>query len=193
MKFSLCSFETRAHQQLDRVRTVINQERKLLLLGLGEILQDPFGRVHAPRRAPDASTNSQVVFGAHGFGDIAQAVVAAFSPTTFEFDGVKRNIDLIVYHDQILDSDSEELCSVRYRATGKVHVNHRFGQHDPWTANAHASFNNLRPRRVGFEFRADPVGQLIEHHLPDIVSIASVAGPGIPESGYEPSAITHDA
>jgi hypothetical protein len=44
---------------------------------------------------------------------------------------------------------------------------------------------------VGLERSADSGGEFVQHHLPDIVPIMTVAGPGIPEPDYKPGVATH--
>src|SRR5690606_38159896 len=39
---------------------------------------------------------------------------------------------------------------------------------------------------------ADPLGQHLKCHLADIMAVSGVAGPGIPEPGYEPDVIRHE-
>lgn len=155
-----------------------------MLFRLREILQDPFSRVHASWWTTNSCANAQIVFGTHCFGDIAQTVMSTFSPATFEFDGVKRNIDLIVNDDQVINVDSKNLAAL---ATGPPE---RFINTVGLASTMRGPPTPIWPSTIcdreewRFEFRSHTVGQFIEHHLPNIVSIASVAGPGIPESGY---------
>jgi hypothetical protein len=44
---------------------------------------------------------------------------------------------------------------------------------------------------VGLERSANSGGQLVQHHLSDIVPVTAVAGPGIPEPDYKPGVAVH--
>ena len=88
----------------------------------GEVAQDEVGRVHPPGRPPDADPHAQVVLGAEGRGDRAQAVVAALSPTPLEADVARGDVELVVDDDEVLRVDREERHQRLDRSAGLVHV-----------------------------------------------------------------------
>src|SRR6478735_5634052 len=74
-------------QQLHRVRCSLQLQWQLFAFSRGEVLEHVVGRVHATGWATDAEPNPQVVLGAQGGRDRAQAVVAALPAAELDPDG----------------------------------------------------------------------------------------------------------
>ena len=149
--------------------------------------QHVVGRVLAAGRAADADPHPGEVAGADRGGDVADAVVAAVAAAGLEADGVERQVELVVQHDRAATARASRTAAARRpgRRTGSCNV---FGLASTSFAppGRDPRLGDRGVRLVALEPRAEPVGQLGERHLADVVTMAGVAGPGIPEPGYEP-------
>lgn len=68
------------HEHHGCIRCVRDEEGQVLRFGATEGLEHEVCGVHASGRSTDAGAHTVVVFGAQCLGDIAQTVMAAFSP-----------------------------------------------------------------------------------------------------------------
>ena len=97
------------HEHHGCVCSVRDEEGQVLRFGAAEGLEHEVCGVHASGRSTDAGAHTVVVFGAQCLGDIAQTVMAAFSPTNLEFNGVEGDIEFIVHNDDVVGVNTVEL------------------------------------------------------------------------------------
>jgi hypothetical protein len=118
--------------------------------------------------------------------------VAAVPPAGLDPDGVERDVEFVVQHDQPGLVELVEAQQRRDGAAGQIHERVRLGEHqlrsagcDPPLCDCGVGLMRLERRRA-VRARADPTGEFGERHLADVVAMPGVAGPGIPEPGHKP-------
>ena len=87
-------------------------------------------------------------------------------------------------HDDVIDGNVKEFGQIGNWATAGIHKRKRFGEDYFWSTDAKASLGDDRIRFVRFEADSHALSKNIEHHLPNIVPIGRVAGPGVTEPDY---------
>ncbi|MEY4647874.1 MAG: hypothetical protein RL009_290, partial [Actinomycetota bacterium] len=112
------------------------------------------------------------------------AVVPGVPATLLDSHVVNRNVEFVVHHNHVCRCDVKELSQPGDWTAAGVHERKRFRENNLWSAHSEASLCDYRIRLVRLEADTDPLGERIEHHLPDVVPVARVAGPGVTEPDY---------
>src|SRR5215475_11197384 len=181
--------ESLADQSLRRVSRPVQQERQLLALGRGEITQHERGGVHPPRRPADAEPEPVVLTRPERGGHRAQPVMTVVTAALLEPYGAKRNIQLIVNHQQPPGGDPVVAAQPGHRPAGQVHEGQGLAEGDRLPGQP-----PLRDRRLelpGPEPGAGPGGQQVRHHVPGVVPVGGVARAGVAQPGDEPAFAGH--
>src|SRR5690625_4827479 len=181
--------EPAAHQISDRVSR--GHERYLPIRPLRslEIAQHERRGVHPPRRAAHPYPQAQVVLRAEGSGGRLQAVVAPLAAAAFEPQRVRGQVEFVVDEEDLLRWDRIKLREAGDHRPGDVHVGLRFREDHSWAGQTAVKTKtpvaHLCTGLVGGEGRAHFLGHNVEHHLPDVVSVPCVGGPGGAEAHHE--------
>src|SRR5665647_2180635 len=120
-----------SNQSFERVGGVADQQGHLAALRAGEVVKNVVRGVHAPGRTTDADAHAQIVPGANGLGDGAQAVVAALAAAELQPYVGEGDVEVIVDHDELLDGNLVERHQPGDRPAGLVHVAERGGDDSP--------------------------------------------------------------
>src|SRR3954453_159539 len=95
----LGGFEPLRQQRLDGVGGAVDVEREVLAFGRSPLPQDVVGRVLASGRTSDAEAHPQIVLGAEGGGDGAEAVVPAVPAAPLQPQRAVRKIEFVMDDD----------------------------------------------------------------------------------------------
>ena len=87
--------------EFGRIGRVGEQGGQRLALDAAERLEHEIGGILTTGRAPDADAHAREVGGADRRGDVADAVMTAVPAAGLQPNGVERDVQLIVQHDQL--------------------------------------------------------------------------------------------
>jgi hypothetical protein len=171
---------------LHGIRDMGQDVRENLSLALGKILQHEVGGVLATRGAPHADAHTREVGTTTGGNDVAQTVMTTVTAAMLDAHDVEIQIKLVMQNDQLGWFEAVKLEEGRYGATRKVHKRVGLGQNDLGAAGLQPALGDKRICFVRAERRAHVAGQLRRGHLPHVVAMAGVAGPGVTEPDDKP-------
>src|SRR5215470_3941599 len=181
--------EPLADQSLRRVSRPVQQERQLLALGRGEITQHERGGVHPSRRPADAEPEPVVLTCPERGGHRAQPVMTVVTAALLEPYGAKRDIQLVVDHQQPPGGDPVVAAQPGHRAAGQVHEGQGLAEGDRLPSQPPLRDRRLEPARP--EPGAGPGGKHVRHHVPGVVPVGGVARAGVAQPDDEPALAAH--
>ena len=158
-----------------------------------EVAQHEVGGGLPARRSTDPDTHANEVGRAGGRDDVPDAVVTSVTSAVLEPHGVEGDVELVVQHDEPRRRDLEVL---EHRGDGsprQVHEAVRCRENNAGAAGHETCLGDHRVGLVATQGGGCAAREFRDHHLPHVVPIGGVAGPGVAEPDYEPRGVVHDA
>ena len=175
-----------ADQGLDGVGGTLELNPEVLAFGRGEVAQDEIGWILAPWRPADAETHPVELTGAQRLTQRPQPVVPVVAATLLQPERARRQVQLVMHHDDAVDRRLEEVAQRRSGATRVVHVRPRLGEHCPLAGEP--GLDHFAASLVALELPTDPPGKDVEHHEADVVPVAGVLRAWVAQAEHEPGA-----
>src|SRR6185436_14581913 len=177
--------QTVADQREDRVRAVVDQDRHVGLLALGERVEHPVRRLLAPGRTTDAEPDPEEVGRSERLLQRTQTVVARRRTADLDPERAEGQVDLVVYRDHVIGLDVLLACERGDRGTALVHECARLGEQDAF--GPHADLRDVGADEAGLtEAFALARGELVDDAVAEVVTGLRVGLAGVAEPRDEP-------
>src|SRR6185295_6236219 len=160
----------------------VDQRRQLRLLRLREAGEDVAGDAllgPRPLGLADAEAQAGEAVLAVVLEDGLQPVVPAGASAALELEAPEGEVQLVVDHQHVLRGHLVEAGRAAHRGAGQVHV--RLGEHEQQALPAQGPLANPRLELLLGEVRARLGGDALGDHETDIVPVALVLAPRVPQ------------
>lgn len=144
------------------------------------------GRVHPSRWPPDSQAQTNEVWGAQGFLNISQAVVASVAAALLDFERPQWQVKLVVDDDDSLWRHFEILRERGDGSTGSVHVTGGHGEND----GARGYPARKTPRLLFRECHSRELGPTPDGFFANVVARSPILVPRVSQSDNEPTRLT---
>jgi hypothetical protein len=152
------------------------------LVGFSEVTEHPVVDQLFRSGVADAKADADIVV-AEVRGDGAQAVMAGIAAAGFDAQFGRSEVQLVVQHDDVGERDFMERGCFLHGATAVVHIGLRLEEESPRPVEI--AFGDQAGKLLAPGWQAIVIGDAIERHKADVVTVKRIFRAGIAEADNE--------
>ncbi len=182
--------EALENNRLDCSGGIGDKVRDRLAFDLGERLEHVHRGVLLTGGTTDTDSNAQEIGADVGDGR-TNPVLASVAATRLDPNGIERQVDVVMNHDDVVGFDVEELRQLPDGTARRIHETQQRRQNHLVGAGLKAPLGHHRDRLVALRLLAHLFDEAVDHAVTDGMAMRGVVRPGVTKPDYEPR-IGHD-